>query len=140
LPAELRGVPDDAKLAAAIGTVKTRATTLLEAAQLVDFYFREPPTEDEKAVTKFLVAENAAHLEGLRQHLSAQSDFSRAALEAETTAWLIEKGLELKHVAQPARVALTGKAQSPGLYEMLEVLGKERSLARLDRGIARARG
>jgi glutamyl-tRNA synthetase len=140
LAEEIRGVPSDEHLALALGTVKTRATTLVEAAQLVDFYFREPPAEDEKAVAKFLVPENVAHLEGLRVHFAAQSDFSRAALEAATTTWLAEKGLELKHVAQPARVALTGKAQSPGLYEMLEVLGKERTLARLDRGIARARG
>jgi glutamyl-tRNA synthetase len=46
----------------------------------------------------------------------------------------------MKNVAQPARVALTGKTQSPGLFEVMEVLGKERTLARLDAGIAKAAG
>ena len=140
LPEDIRGIASDEALALAIGTIKPRATTLIEAAQMVDFYFREPPTDDEKAVAKFLVPDAVANLTALREHFAAQSDYSRAALEAATTEWLTSRGLELKHIAQPARVALTGKSQSPGLYEMLEVLGKERALARLDRGIARAAG
>ena len=62
------------------------------------------------------------------------------ALEAAVNAWLEKDGLKLKDVAQPARVALTGKTASPGLYEMMEVLGKDVVLARLDRAIARAGG
>ncbi len=46
------------------------------------------------------------------------------------------KGVELKEVAQPARVALTGRSASPGIFEVLEVLGKDLALARLDRAIA----
>jgi glutamyl-tRNA synthetase len=137
LAADVRDLASDASLASAINTVKTRATTLVEAAQMVDFYYRDVPTEDEKAVAKFLVPESKPNLEALRAHLAAQPDFSRSALEAETTVWMIDRSLELKHIAQPARVALTGKSQSPGLYEMLEVLGKERTLVRLDRAIAR---
>jgi len=140
LPEDIRDVPSDASLALAIGTIKPRATTLIEAAQMVDFYFREPPTDDDKAVQKFLVPDAVPHLTALREHFAAQSDFSRAALETATIAWLESRNLELKHIAQPARVALTGKSQSPGLYEMLEVLGKERALTRFDRGIARAAG
>ena len=46
-------------------------------------------------------------------------------------AWLAEKNLQIKDVAQPARVALTGRTASPGLYEVIEALGKERAVRRL---------
>ncbi len=129
---------DDARYASAIGTVKTRATTLVETAQMVDFYFRDTLAFDDKAVAKFLVPAAAQVLNDFRAHLAAQSAFDRASLEAATTAWLTEKGLQIKDVAQAARVSLTGKSQSPGLYEVLEVLGKDRSLARLEAGAAMA--
>ena len=51
-------------------------------------------------------------------------------------AWLTERSLAIKDVAQPARVALTGRTASPGLYQVLVVLGREASLARLDKGCA----
>jgi glutamyl-tRNA synthetase len=51
-------------------------------------------------------------------------------------AWLAENKLELKDVAQPARVAVTGRSASPGLFEVLEILGRERALSRLDAAIS----
>lgn len=129
----------DPRLAAAVATVKSRAQTFVEAAEQVDFYFVESLAFDEKAKTKFLVAENADKLADLRALLEGAS-FDRASLEATVTAWLTEKGLQMKDIAQPARVALTGRSQSPGLYEVLEVLGKDVSLARLKAGEALARG
>jgi glutamyl-tRNA synthetase len=132
-------IPSDAALVAAVDTVKTRATTLVEVADMVDFYFREPMTFDEKAVTKFLGKDSEANLVALRGVVADVATFDRATLEATVTAWLEKSGLQLKNVAQPARVALTGKTQSPGLYEVMEVLGRERTLARLDAAAAKAR-
>jgi glutamyl-tRNA synthetase len=129
---------DPKRYVAAIATNKTRATTLVECAQLLEFYFREPPAEDEKAVVKFLVPDNAEHLRALREQIAKVTSWNREALEQQVTSWLTETGLAMKNVAQPARVALTGKAQSPGLFEVMEVLGKERTLMRLDRGITRS--
>jgi glutamyl-tRNA synthetase len=125
---------------AAVGTVKTRATTLIEVCEMIEYYFREPPAEDENAVAKYLVKEAALPLRGLRDVVAKVARFERAAIEAAVSEWLAARGLQLKHVAQPARVALTGRAQSPGLFEVMEVLGRERTLARLDRGIARCVG
>ncbi|AKF04759.1 glutamate--tRNA ligase [Sandaracinus amylolyticus] len=122
----------------AVGTVKTRATTLIDIVEMVDFYFREPPVEDEKAVAKFLVKESAATLKALRDHVAKVDSFDRVALEASVNEWLAQAGLQMKNVAQPARVAMTGKTASPGLFDVMEVLGRERTLARLDRGIARS--
>ncbi|MFO0683259.1 MAG: glutamate--tRNA ligase [Sandaracinus sp.] len=133
-------IDSDAHLAAAIETVKTRATTLTEAAEMVDFYFREPLAFDEKAVAKFLVKENEAHLRALREVVQGVTPFDQKTIEAAVTAWLEKTGLQMKNVAQPARVAMTGKTQSPGLFEVMDVLGKERTLARLDAGAAKAAG
>jgi glutamyl-tRNA synthetase len=127
-------IDSDARYEAAIGTVKTRATSLVDVGEMVDFYFRDALSFDEKAVAKFLVPAAAQVLADFRAHLAAQAAFDRASLEAATTAWLADKSLQIKDVAQAARVSLSGKSQSPGLYEVLEVLGKDRVLARLDAG------
>jgi glutamyl-tRNA synthetase len=131
---------DDPRLVAAIGTVKTRAVTYVDAAEMVDFYFREPVAMDPKAREKFLVPASADRLEALAALVAGTVPFSRAALEAKVTAWLAAEGLALKDVAQPARVAITGKAQSPGLFEVMEVLGEATTVARLRAGASMARG
>lgn len=131
---------DPKALSLAIPLVRPRADNLVDAADKLDYFFRDPPAFDDKAVKKFLVADKATHLPALRALLASLDDFGVKAIEAAITAWLADKHLELKDVAQPARVALTGRSASPGLHEVLEVLGKERALARLDHGIAVALG
>ena len=121
---------------AAMPLIRPRAQTFVEAADALDYFFRDPPVYDEKAVKKFLVPEKAAHLAGLRDVIASAPDFHAKPLEAHVVAWLAEKQLELKDVAQPARVAVTGRGASPGLFDVLEILGRERSLARLDHGVA----
>ena len=131
---------DRARVLQALPLVRERAQTYVEAAEALDYFFRDPPAYDEKAVKKFLAADKAAHLKGFRDLVASAEPFDRKSLEEKATAWLAEKGLQLKDVAQPARVALTGRSASPGLYEVMEVLGKERSVARLDHGLALASG
>lgn len=139
LTPELAGAAakEPAKYVGAVGTVKARSTVLMDVGPMIEFYFREPPEEDAKAVAKFLVPESADTLRALREVVANVERFERAELEKAVTDWLTASELQLKNVAQPARVALTGKSQSPGLYEIVEVLGRDQSLARLDRGIAR---
>jgi glutamyl-tRNA synthetase len=120
--------------------VRPRAQTFVEAADALDYFFREPPVYDEKAVKKFLVPDKAARLAGLRALLAGAPEFRRGPLEERVVAWLSEQKLELKDVAQPARVALTGRSASPGLFDVLEILGRERALARLDHAVAVAAG
>ena len=125
---------DDAKLAKAIGTVRERARTFVEAADAMDYYFRAEPVVDEKARAKFFVPANALHLAALAAALRGAGEWTAKALEEAVNAWLASSGLAIKDVAQPARVALTGRTASPGLFEVLEVLGREESLARLEKG------
>jgi glutamyl-tRNA synthetase len=122
---------DRALVAKSIPMIRERATTLVDAADRLDFVFRDPPAMDEKAVAKFLVAANAPHLTAFADVLEKVEAWEEKTLEAAVNAWLAEKGLNIKDVAQPARVALTGRTASPGLFEVVAVLGRARTLARL---------
>lgn len=137
---EKRGLTglDRAKVKAAIHTVRERSRTFVEAADGLDFFFRAEPEMDEKATAKFLVAAHVANLQGFTEALRAVEPWTEQALETRVTAWLAEKNLQIKDVAQPARVALTGRTASPGLFQVLAVLGRDASLKRLDAGAKRA--
>ena len=129
----------DPRLAAATALVQPRATTLVELADAVDYFFREPPVVDEAAATKLLVPAVADKLAALGNHVAKVEPFERGTLEASVKAWLEQNGFTIQDVAQAARVALTGRKASPGLFEVMEVLGKERAVARLEAGAASAR-
>jgi glutamyl-tRNA synthetase len=135
----LPGITQDDVLRA-LFTIRERAHTFVEAADALDFFFRDEPVMDEKASAKFLVAGSGTRLRELASALGGVEPWTLAGIEARVTSWLAEKSLTIKDVAQPARVALTGRTASPGLYEVLFVLGREASLARLERGAARAEG
>jgi glutamyl-tRNA synthetase len=133
-------VDDEARLTAACALVMPRASTLVEVADGVDYFFREQPVMDDKAVAKLLVPAAAPVLDTLVSEIKQAHAFDRHALEARVKAWSEQSGIALKDIAQPARVALTGRSATPGLFEVMEVLGKERTLARLEQGATRARG
>jgi glutamyl-tRNA synthetase len=118
----------------ALYTIRERARTYVEAADMLDYFFRPEPVMDEKAKSKFLVKDAAARLLGFRDALAGSSSWTEADLEAAANGYLASSGLQIKDVAQPARVALTGRSASPGLYQVLFVLGRDASLARLSRG------
>jgi glutamyl-tRNA synthetase len=122
---------DAARVRSAIPMIRERATTFVDAADRLDFVFRDPPVVDEAAATKHLGPESAPILRELADVLEKVEPWTAPALEAAANAWLAQRGLQIKDVAQPARVALTGRTASPGLYDVIAVLGTERSLARL---------
>ncbi len=130
-----RGVEQvDAKLLAeAIPGIRDRAHTLVEAANALDYYFRESPEPEEKAISKFLTPESKPQLAALAALFEAHADWTPEPLEAAFRAWVEGQGLQPKDVAQPLRVAVTGRSASPPIFDVLTVLGRERSLARLKR-------
>jgi len=132
---EARGLPGVGADAVkrALYTIRERATTFVQAADMLDPFFREPPALDEKASAKFLVKDAEAKLTGFRDAIAKSTEWSEADLEAKVNEWLAEAALEMKAVGQPVRVALTGRTASPGLYQVLFVLGRDVSLARLTR-------
>lgn len=125
--------PSRDKIRAVLPLIRERARDLKDAAHHLDFYFREPPVMDEKARIKFLTPEVASHLDALAARLDTLSDFTPAALEAAFSDYVTSAGVEMKVVAQPVRVALSGRSASPGLYDVMAVLGKDTTLARLGR-------
>jgi glutamyl-tRNA synthetase len=131
------GSLDSEVVKAALPLIRERARSFEDAAHHLDFYFREPPESDPKLEQKFLTREAAPKLLALRDWLREQ-DLASRDIEASFKLWVEAQGWSLKDIAQPARVALTGRGTSPGLFEMMQVMGKERSLARLQRAAERA--
>ncbi len=127
------------KVAEALPLIRERARSYQDAAHHLDFYFRDPPEFDDKAQKKFLRAEAAPKLLALKEWLSSAPRFEPEPLEAGFKAWVEGHGWSLKQVAQPARVALTGRAASPGLFDVMKILGKNLTLSRLERGAELAR-
>jgi glutamyl-tRNA synthetase len=120
-----------AQIEPVVPLIRERATTFVDAADRLDFVFRDPPALDDAAARKFLVPASAPILRGLADAIAPVEPWTAAPLEAAVNAWLPSTGLPMKDVAQPARVALTGRSASPGLFDVIAVLGKERALARL---------
>jgi glutamyl-tRNA synthetase len=129
---------DASTLLHALPAIRDRAHTFVEAADLLDFFLRDLPVFDEKAAAKVLVRASVPHLRAFIALLEGTTDFSEAHLDTDIKAWVEREKLSFKEIASPARVALTGRAASPSLHQVLAVLGKETSLARLGKGLARA--
>jgi len=120
--------PDLAKVAA---TLAPRVHTLAEMAEMAGFYFQAPTTYDPKGAKKFLIAEVKPALEEIMAQLAAAPELTEAAVNAVFAAVQEATGLKMGALAQPVRLALTGKTASPGLAEMMDVLGQEEVLRRI---------
>ena len=120
-----------AQLLAAMPGLKERAKTLVELADGAAFLFATRPLPvDEKA--KALLIGNQDVLKGLLGALkSVDGEWNAASAEAKIRTFAEEKSLKLGSVAQPLRAALTGRTTSPGVFDVLAVLGQEESLARI---------
>jgi len=124
-------VAESPELARLVDLLRERSKTLVEMAQLARFYYVDALALDAKAAAKFLKPEIAAPLEELRAALADVPEWRSAALEAAFHSVIAKHGLQLGALAQPVRVAITGGTVSPPIFETLEVLGRERSLARI---------
>jgi glutamyl-tRNA synthetase len=116
------------KMAAAL---RERAKTLVELVDAAGYFLAEDITLDEKAAKKYLTPQVAEPLKTLIGKLTALEDFNESSVEGQFAATLREHGLQMGELAQPVRVALTGGSVSPGIHDVIAVLGKERTLKRL---------
>jgi len=124
--------PDLDYVARVAGTLNTRSKTLVEMADQARFYFQDPRPYEEKGAREFLTPENAANVEEIKKRLAAMADFSEEALNHLFQDLTTETGLKMVQLAQPVRLALTGKTVSPGLFDIISILGKEEVLKRLN--------
>lgn len=131
-------VPEDGRWLAKMAlTLQERARTLVELVEMAHFYLSDDLPCDEAAANKHLRPEIAPPLQELRDALGALPDWNVEAIKTCFETVLGRFGLGLGKLAQPVRVALTGGTVSPGIFEVLDVLGRDRSLARLDRALRR---
>ena len=128
--------PDPALLTAVIPELRERSKNLVEMAQKALFFFLENiTTYDAKAVRKHIRPAILAPLEALHGALANLPEWTLAAVEAAFQKTLADHRLKMGQLAQPVRLALTGSAASPGIFETLFILGREKSLRRLAAGV-----
>jgi len=120
-----------AQLAAALPGLKERAKTLIELVDGAKFLFAARPLPMEAKAEEILAKGGRLHLHVLLPRLAALTEWSAATTEAVVRAYAEEQGAKLGIIAQPLRAALTGRATSPGIFDVLAVLGREESLGRL---------
>jgi len=95
------------------------------------YLFAQRPLEMDAKAQKQLTPEARQHLAALHTRFSALDDWSADTLEAAVRDYAESAGVKLGLIAQPLRAALTGRTVSPGIFDVLDVLGREESLARL---------
>ncbi len=126
---------NDFRLPNIVKTLRERAKTLKDMALQALFYFKETIEYEEKAHKKFLTPDNMGLLKTLSEQLNGLDDFSEASIQALFNAVLAEKGIALGKLAQPVRVALTGSTVSPGIFEMIEAMGRDLCVKRLEQAV-----
>jgi glutamyl-tRNA synthetase len=118
-----------------IATLNTRSKTLIEMAENASFYYMDQLVYEEKAVKKFLKPDIVEPLAMLTEKLETAKDLTQETQEILFREVLETTGIKFGKIAQPVRLALTGKTASPGIFEMIEILGKERVISRLKHAI-----
>jgi len=118
-----------------IETLQPRSKTLADMAEAALFYYQSDINYDEKAAKKVLKAAAREPLKMLTEKLETLENYTHSDLEDVFKAVMDRTGLKLGKIAQPVRVALTGKTASPGIFEIIGILGKERVIPRLKRAI-----
>ena len=120
-----------AQLRAALPGLKARAKTLNELVDGAGFLFAQRPLPLDAKAAQLLSPEARARLAALVPRLEALPEWSVAATENAVRELSVELGVKLGDLAQPLRAALTGRATSPGIFDVLEILGREESLGRI---------
>jgi glutamyl-tRNA synthetase len=122
-----------------LSIVKPKVKLLKDLPEWVACFFTEEFPYDEAAVAKSLSGPAAVErLSALRDAYAALPNWDLASLESALKETATKIGVKTGELVHPARVAASGRGIGPGLYEMLEILGKERTLARFERGIQKA--
>jgi glutamyl-tRNA synthetase len=133
LVAERLGLSDEQMtlLAKAMPELKTRANTIVQLADGARFLFADRPLETDESAAALLTGDARTILAAAHQSLAALANWDAASLEAAIREVAEANGLKLGKLAQPLRAALTGRTTSPGIFDVLALLGRDESLARI---------
>ena len=124
-------VEDGLFIEGVIKTLNARSKTLKDMAESALFYFKDTVSYDKDATAKFFTSDSLGILKMLIESLESLELFDEKSLENVFMKAMETTGLKLGKIAQPVRLALTGKTVSPGIFEIMNVLGKEKSINRL---------
>ncbi len=122
---------------AALDTCKGKLKTFSELPAYGGFYFREEITYDAEAAKKSFVPENKTRLEKLRDAFAKVEPFNATALETALKTTAAELGVKAGVLIHPTRLATSGSPHGPSLYHLLEVLGKEKVMQRIEQAISK---
>ncbi len=130
-PESAQGSFDKQQLLALIELYKERSKTVQELAQLISSFAQMPTSYDESACTKWVDAQTVGMLADLIELFDKIEPFEIDAIKQNVTAYAKEHNKKLGAIAQPIRIALVGGTSSPSVFELLAILGKKESQARL---------
>ena len=120
---------------AALDTCKGKVKTLNELPAYCGFYFTDQIAYNPEGVAKHFVAENKPQLLALRASFLALENFDATTIETTLKATAVQFGIKVGALVHPTRLAVTGSNAGPSLYHLLEILGKEKVLARMDHAL-----
>ncbi len=136
MQAEVGSMPTEPGFRALVGLLRERSRSLEEMARQTRFFCVDRVEYEPKPARKFLKPESAGPLRELLRALAELPHWDVDTLRQAFDAVLPGTGLKLGALAQPVRVAITGSSASPGIFETLELLGRERSLSRIDAALS----
>jgi len=120
---------------AALDTCRGKIKTFNELPAYAGFYFKDDFAYDPETAKKAFVPENKPRVEKLRDGFAKLEKFDAASIEAALKATATELGVKVGVLVQPVRLAATGQPHGPSLYHLLEVLGKEKTLVRIEKAL-----
>jgi glutamyl-tRNA synthetase len=121
---------------AALQTCKGKINTFDELPTYCGFYFTDDFDYDPQSAAKHFTPENKLRLEAVRDSLSSLEKFDAAEIEGALKTTAAKLGIKIGAIVHPTRLAATGSNVGPSLYHLLEVLGKDKVLARIDRALS----
>ena len=124
------------KVERVVSLIKERATFVSDFWELSNFFFKAPISYDEKAVKKQWKEDTSAIMNQLVSILEGLSDFSSQNIEDKVKSWLTAKELSFGKVMAPLRLVTVGAMQGPHIFDILEFIGKEESIARIEKAVS----
>jgi len=131
---------DTDKVTALVSILKPRSKTLVDMVEGARFCLSDDITYEKKGDDKFLTQGVVDLLDKLASRLEGLAEFNQENLETLFAQFLETEQIKLKKLAQPLRVALTGKTASPGIFEVMEMLGRDKVLERIQKAVVHIRG
>jgi glutamyl-tRNA synthetase len=127
---------DIVELETLVGLVKERVSFVSEMWEQAEFFFRAPGSYDQDAVRKRWKEDSGKQLGELRGLLAEAEDFSKVPLETAVREWIEKKGYSLGAVMNVFRLVIVGALRGPHMFDIIDWIGREETLKRLDKGLS----